>query len=158
MYPIRRVACTSFIIPAGNPSLKKDDIFNGLAPKSFVFGLVESSAFTCAYMKNPYSFQHFNVSSIAISVNGEPLPFQAMELSFDANPRYIEAFSTMFSGPEKMYYNSGNDISREEFPKGYAISAFDLTPDVWIVTSFLTLFKEELWQSELRSHGHHQSL
>jgi hypothetical protein len=30
-----------------------------------------------------------------------------------------------------MYYNSGNDIiSREEIPNGYAIYAFDLTPDV----------------------------
>lgn len=29
-----------------------------------------------------------------------------------------------------MYSNSGIDISREEFPKGYAIYAFDLTPDM----------------------------
>ena len=53
-----------------------------------------------------------------------------MQLSFGANPQYIEAFATLFSGMGKMYYNSGNDISREEFPNGYAIYAFDLTPDV----------------------------
>ena len=53
-----------------------------------------------------------------------------MKLSFGANPEYIEAFGTLFSGTGKMYYNSGNDISREEFPNGYAIYAFDLTPDV----------------------------
>ena len=29
-----------------------------------------------------------------------------------------------------MNYNTGNDISREEFPKGYAVYAFDLTPDM----------------------------
>ena len=29
-----------------------------------------------------------------------------------------------------MYYNTGNDISLEEFPKGYAVYAFDLTPDM----------------------------
>ena len=40
IYPIRRVECKSFIIPAGNPCLRKDNIFNGLVPKSFVFGLV----------------------------------------------------------------------------------------------------------------------
>jgi hypothetical protein len=33
IYPIRRVECKSFIIPAGNPSLRKDNLFNGLVPK-----------------------------------------------------------------------------------------------------------------------------
>ncbi|CAB4011693.1 uncharacterized transposon-derived [Paramuricea clavata] len=33
IYPIRRVECKSFIVPAGNPSLKKDNLFNGLVPK-----------------------------------------------------------------------------------------------------------------------------
>ena len=36
----------------------------------------------------------------------------------------------MFSGTGKMYHNSGNNISREEFPFGYAIYAFDLTADM----------------------------
>ena len=40
IYPIRRVECKSFIIPGGNPSLRKDNVFNGLVPKTFVFGLV----------------------------------------------------------------------------------------------------------------------
>ena len=129
-YPIHRVACTSFIIPAGNPSLTKDNVFNGLILKSFIFGSVTSDAFTGVYKKNQYNFQHFNVSSITLSINGEPLPFQPMQLSFGANPQYIEAFNTLFSGTGKMYYNCGNDILREEFPNGYAIYAFDLTPDV----------------------------
>ena len=130
IYPIRRVACTTFIIPRGNPGLTKDNVFNGLIPKSFVFGLVSSAACNGSYTANPYNFQHFNVSSITLTVNGEDAPFKPMQLSFGANPQYIEAFATLFSGTGKMYYNSGNDISREEFPNGYAIYAFDLTPDV----------------------------
>ena len=68
IYPICRVECKSFIVPAGNPSLRKDNLFNGLVPKTFVFGLVESEAFNGALKKNPYNFQHFNVSSIGIIV------------------------------------------------------------------------------------------
>jgi hypothetical protein len=56
--------------------------------------------------------------------------FKLLQLSYGAAPKYIEAFSTLFSGTGKMYYNTGNDISREEFPKGYAVYAFDLTPDM----------------------------
>ena len=130
IYPIRRVECKSFIVPAGNPSLRKDNLFNGLVPKTVVFGLVESEAFNGALKKNPYNFQHFNVSSIGITVNGEEMPFKPLQLSYGAAPKYIEAYSTLFSGTGKMYYNTGNDISREEFPKGYAVYAFDLTPDM----------------------------
>ena len=63
-------------------------------------------------------------------MNGEDMPFKPIQLSFGANPRFVEAFSTMFSDTRKMYYNSGNDISREKFPFGYAIYAFDLTADM----------------------------
>jgi len=130
IYPIRRVECKSFIIPSGNPSLRKDNVFNGLVPKSFVFGLVDSAAFNGAYKKNPFNFQHFNASYLAISVNGQEIPLKPMQLSFGANPRFIEAFITLFSGTGKMYLNSGNGISREEFSSGYAIYAFDMTPDM----------------------------
>jgi hypothetical protein len=130
IYPIRRVECKSFIIPTGNPSLRKDNVFSGLVPRSLVFGLVESAAFNGGYKKNPFNFQHFNVSSIGITVNGEEMPFKPLSLSFGANPRFVEAFCSQFSGTGKMYYNSGNGISRQEFPKGYAIYAFDLTADM----------------------------
>ena len=86
IYPIRRVECKSFIIPAGNTSLREDNLFNGLVPKSFVFGLVESAAFNDAYKKNQYNFQHFNVSYIGITVNGEEMPFKPMQLSYSADP------------------------------------------------------------------------
>ncbi|XP_028408811.1 uncharacterized protein F54H12.2-like [Dendronephthya gigantea] len=113
-YPIHRVECKSFIIPAGNPSLRKDNIFNGLVLKSFVCGLVESAAFNGAYKQNPFNFQHFNMSFIGASVNGEEVPLKGMQLSFArANPRYIEAFYTMFPGTGKMNYNTGNDISHD---------------------------------------------
>jgi hypothetical protein len=117
IYPICRVECKSFIVPAGNPSLRKDNLFNGLVPKTFLFGMVESDAFNGALKKNPYNFQHFSVSSIGITVNGEKMPFKPLQFSYGAAPKYIEVFTTLFSGTGKMYHNTGNNISREEFPR-----------------------------------------
>ena len=71
-------------------------------------------------------------------VNGEEMPFKPILLSFGANPRYVEAFCSQFSGTGKMYYNSGNGISRDEFPKGYAIYAFNLTADMCGASSHFT--------------------
>ena len=131
VYPVHRVECKSSIIPAGNPSLRKDNVFNGLVPKSFVFGLVDSEGYNGAYKKNPFNFQNFNVSSIGVSVNGEEIPFRPIQLSYAAaTPRFIKAYNTLFSGTGKMYYNTGNDISRQDYPNGYALYAFDLTPDM----------------------------
>ena len=76
-----------------------------------VFGLVESVAFNGGFKKNPYSFQHFNMASLGIAVNGEAIPFKPIQLSFGANARFIGAFCAQFSGTGKMYYNTGNGIS-----------------------------------------------
>ena len=64
IYPIRRVECKSFIVAGGNPSLRKDNVFNGLVPKTFVFGLVDSDAFNGAYTKNPFNFKNFTVNYV----------------------------------------------------------------------------------------------
>ena len=70
------------------------------------------------------------MSSVTLTVNDEAIPFKPIKLSFGASQRFVEAFCTMFSGTGKMYYNTGNGISQEEFSKGYALYAFDLTPDI----------------------------
>ena len=128
IYPMRRVECKTFIISAGNPSLRKD---NGLVPKTFVFGMVDSAAFNGAYRKNPYNFKTYTTSFLGVTVNGEAVPFRPLQLSFAAaNPRYIEAYLTMFSGTGKLFYNAGNDISRDDFCNGYGLYAADLTPDM----------------------------
>ena len=131
IYPVRRVECKTFIISAGNPSLRKDNVYNGLVPKTFVFGMVDSAAFNGAYRKNPYNFKTYTTSFLGVTVNGEEVPFRPLQLSYAAaNPRYIEAYLTMFSGTGKLFYNAGNDISRDDFGNGYALYAADLTPDM----------------------------
>jgi hypothetical protein len=82
------------------------------------------------------------VSSIGITINGEEMPFKPMKLAFGAAPQYIEAYATMFSGTGKMYHNTGNDISRSEFASGYAVYAFDLTPDMCGASGHLNVIQK----------------
>ena len=131
IYPVRRVECKTFIIAAGNPSLRKDNLYNGLVPKTFVFGMVDSAAFSGDYKKNPYNFKTFTTSFLGITVNGEEVPFKPLQLSYAAaNPRYIEAYLAMFSGTGKLFYDNVIDISRTDFANGYALYVADLTPDM----------------------------
>jgi len=88
---------------------------------------VESEAFNGAYKKNPYNFKNFNVSFIRITVNGQEIPFRPLQLSYaDANPKFIEAYATLFSGTGKMNYDAGNDILQEGFQ-----TAMLYTPLTW---------------------------
>ena len=146
LYPIRRVECKALTIPANLPHVRKDNIFSGMIPKSFVFGLVDAAAFSGIYggnkggsngfkNGNPYNFQHYNVSTITLTVNGEEVPFKQLTLDYkggnnEKNKDFVQAYNTLFSGTGKMYTNTGLDITREEYDKGYTLYVFDLTPDM----------------------------
>jgi hypothetical protein len=47
-----------------------------------------------------------------------------------ANGQYISSFMSLFSGIDKANRDEGNDIDRFDFANGYALYAFDLTPDL----------------------------
>ena len=131
IYLMRRVECKSFIIPTQNLSLRKDNLYNGLVPKTITFGMVDSAGFNGAYKKNPVNFQNFTTSFLAISVNGEEAPFKPLQLSCTAaTHRYIGAFLTLFSGTGKLFYDVGNDISRDEFVNGFNLYSADLSRDI----------------------------
>ena len=142
LYPIRRVECKILTIPQNLPNIRQDNIFSGIIPKSFVFGLVHVDAATGIYEKNPYNFQHFGVTNVSLTANGQEIPFKQLTLKYPENPNGVvdpakdteldfdEAYNTLFSGTGKIYSNAGLDITREDYPGGYALYAFDLTPDM----------------------------
>ena len=47
-----------------------------------------------------------------------------------ANRQYIQAYMSLFSGTGKENRDEGNEIAHEDYPKGYALYAFDLSPDL----------------------------
>ena len=131
IYPVRRVECKVFVMPGNIPSVRKDNVFTGTIPKSFVFALVDAEAFNGSYGKNPYNFRGCDVTTVTLTSNGEELPFKQLNLSHKNNKEnFTQAYNTLFSGTGKMNYNTGLDISREDYPEGYTLYAFDLTPDM----------------------------
>ena len=148
LYPIRRVECKILTIPENLPNIRQDNIFSGIIPKSFVFGLVHVDAYNGTYGKNPYNFQHFGVTSVSLTANGQEIPFKQLTLKYPKAPNgkvdpatddeldFDEAYNTLFSGTGKIYSNAGLDITREEYPGGYTLYAFDLTPDMCKSTAY----------------------
>ena len=142
LYPIRRVECKILTVPSGLPNTRQDNIFSGVIPKMFVVGLVHVNATNGSYGKNPYNFAHFGVETLSLTANGEEVPFKQLTLTYPAKENgeidpatdkeldFDEAYNTLFSGTGKIYSNAGLDIDRDDYPGGYALYAFDLTPDM----------------------------
>ena len=144
LYPIRRVECKILTVPQNLPSTRQDNIFSGLIPKTFVVGFVAAKAAGGVYHKNPYNFAHFGVTSLSLTANGEEIPFKQLTLKYPEKANgeidttageddaldFDEAYNTLFSGTGKIYSNAGLDIDRDDYPGGFALYAFDLTPDM----------------------------
>ena len=130
-YPIRRVMCKMMSVPAGNITLTQDHVILGTLPNRIVIGCVDNTAFSGSFATNPFNFQHYNVSSVALHVDGEQIPSTPLKPVFQgASANYIRAYQTLFSGTNKMNEDQGTDISRSDYGNGYTLYAFDLTPDL----------------------------
>ena len=130
-YPIKRNVCKMVSVPRGNLTLTQDHVFLGQLPNRIVVGCVTNEAFNGRYGKNPSNFQHMNINFLTVHVDGEQIPYSPLQPKF-AGPakHYIRSYQTLFSGTDKMYQDEGNTITRDDYAAGYALFAFDLSPDL----------------------------
>ena len=90
--------------------------------------MMDNDSYNGNYEKNQFNFQHYNLTQIGISVDGEEVPFKPLKLHFD-DKLFVTAYSTLFSGTGKLHGNSGSIIRREDYSEvGYTIIVADLTP------------------------------
>ena len=130
-YPLRRVICKMVSVPRGNLSLTQDHVFLGQLPHRIVVGCVSNEAFNGRYTKNPFNFQHFNVNFLTVHLDGDQIPYTPLKPTFtQGRGNYVRSYHTLFSGTDKLYQNEGNDISLSDYPEGYALYAFDPSPDM----------------------------
>ena len=89
--------------------------------------MMDNDSYNGNYKKNPFNFQHYNLTHIGISVNGEKLPFNPLKFKFD-DKLFVIAYNTLFSGTGKLHGNIGSMIKREDYSEGYTTIVADLTP------------------------------
>jgi hypothetical protein len=128
-YPIKRVILKSFNLNANTES-ETVTVQSGNLPTRIVFGLVESESFNGAANKNPFNFKNFNLSELFVTVDSKNVSYnQPLKFNFEKN-QYIRGYNTLFEGIDKPVYANGNYISRQDYPNGYALFAYDMSPDL----------------------------
>jgi len=129
-YPIRRVVCKSFTVPQNYLDVSHEKLFSGQLPTRIVIGLVTNRAFNGHLQSNPFNFQHFNLSEIGLYLDGQQQHAVRPIQPNYGDGQYIRAYDSLFAGTGKLYKDEGLFVSREDYDKGYALYAFDLTADL----------------------------
>ena len=77
-------------MPRGQQSQQIDNAFLGEIPKRIAICMMDIDSDIGNYIKNPFNCQHYDLTQIGISVNGEEVPFKPLKLNFD-DKRFIAA-------------------------------------------------------------------
>ncbi|XP_018407679.1 PREDICTED: uncharacterized protein F54H12.2-like [Cyphomyrmex costatus] len=129
-YPLTRVEVKSISIHSGIYGETLDNVILGQIPKRLIIGFVDNRAFNGNRMLNPFNFHHYKINFLSLYVDGTQIPSKPLQPDFTKEKLYMEAYHTLFSGTGIHFLNEGNAISRKNYPNGYCLFAFDLTPDL----------------------------
>ncbi|EFN80167.1 Uncharacterized protein F54H12.2, partial [Harpegnathos saltator] len=100
-------------------------------PKRIIVSFVDKKAFNGTRLLNPFNFQHCGINFFSLYVDGTQIPSRPLQPKFSDNEvLYTEAHHTLVSRTGIHFLNETNSISREDYPAGYTLFAFDLTPDL----------------------------
>ena len=126
-YAIARTTPKVFTVPRGQESQHTDNAFLGEIPKRMAICMMDNDSYNGNHKKNPFNFQHYNLTQIGISVNEEEVPFKPLKLNFD-DKLIVTAYNTLFPGTGKLHGNSGSITKRGDYSEGYTIIVADFTP------------------------------
>ena len=125
VYNFTRSDLRTYNIPAGTYSWNGDDLFSGNIPSRVIVGIVDTRAYSGAYNKNPYGFQHHDCNFIGFYVDGQSLPGEPLQLNYKNN-QFMPGYLSLFTGLGRYHSAFGNEISRDEYKSAYCLYVFDI--------------------------------
>ena len=127
MHPLQKTVIIAKELSAGSRGQSWEDIVQGYVPSKMVIGMVDSSAFSGDFSKNPLRFQHFDIDSLGFTVNGEPTPKETFQYDMEKN-LFVDAFQSLSEITGKAWEDTDNGITKEMWKEGLALTAFDCDP------------------------------
>ena len=147
-YPIKRVVCKYFSIPRGNTATNQENLFQGQMPTRIVMGIVDADAFNGNFKKNPFNFQHNDMSEVALRVGGLKEPIKPLTPTFPGQS--LLSYLSLLVGTGKFGKDEGCGFTRDEHAYGYCLHAWDLSADLAESSDHFQLMKNTSVRLELK--------
>lgn len=120
IYPVDKTEMSSHVLHRGSAFFSFSDMFQNRVPHYLVIAFVAAEAFEGSYKRNPFNFQHFNLSSLSVYRDGQVVPHKPLELDF-AKKEYTEAYHNFYDEN-----STGGSITLKDYGGGYALYVYRL--------------------------------
>ena len=148
-YPLKRVVVKTFSVPTGNVGAVQDNLFLSQTPNRLVIGLVDSGAFNGENPRNPFNFATHNLSFLSLYLDGKQVPSKPLQPDF-ANGQYVRSFFNLMVATGLANQDTGSNIDREDFARGFGLYSVDLTPSLLDDSQLFELVKSGALRMELK--------
>ena len=128
-YPITVSKVKNFTINSSAIDVNLDNVHNGQLPRRIFVAFVENSAFCGFYVKNPFYFNHFNITSLCVFLDGVQFPTKAFTPDF-TNKNYVRELHSIYEALDMLDGESNFNINRMNYGVGNTIFGFNFTPDL----------------------------
>lgn len=105
------------------------NVIRGQLPRRMFVMLVDTEAFNGSFSKDPYDFNHFNLSFIAAYVDGQQYPATAFTPDFGSK-LYLREYQELFSCLDNDNCDPILDLDYDTFEKNKCILPFQFSPDL----------------------------
>ena len=150
-YFITRNEMKSFVVPISNTSITFESLFTGILPKRMIFCFVQDDKFNGTSPEGPFSFNHSDIKSLSVNVNGDQVPSFTYSPDFENN-LYMKEFASLYRYINQHEGHPLCMINYKDYKSKNCFFAFDLSPDVSIggETGTLSLLKRGNIKAEVK--------
>ena len=125
-YPVLHNTIKTFEITTGSSSHTVETLFSGSRPRRVVLGLVDTEAVNGDPAKNPFNFEHGNVSNVKLQIDSVDYPKGGIDLNYTTD-EFGSAYEQLLSATGLMNDDKSIDVTKEDFKKGTALYVVAIT-------------------------------
>ena len=127
-YPIKRIQCKTYTIPRGVLSHTQENVISGQLPNRLIIALVDNEAWNGSWTRSPYRYRQHGLRHVKVFLDGQSQLIRPIEVDYATN-NYVEGYASIYAATGKLFRDESCNITHAEYPNGYSIYAFDLSPD-----------------------------
>lgn len=146
IYPFTKTNNRVFNYGGALTQIYEPQIFQGDLPTQIVMVMLETKSYTGDYKKNPYNFEHKNLTKLDVIVNDTSLPISNFQTNFSKS-EYYELYNFFLENTSRgaCHQTSGpSTIDYNQYGKGYTIFVINLVPSSCYDQKHFHTFKRNL--------------